>query len=193
METVERITMQNLEKKFKRQRGFTLIEALLSIAILSFGVLSVAVIYAQGIYLSSMTSYDYVAQKKAEQAVEAIFAARDTGVLSWATIQNQSTDPQGVFLDGPQRMLQPGPDGLVGTIADAGAPDELIVTGPNSAHQLGTSTDESVNLNPWMTRTITIVPVTGEVNLRQITVTINYTLGKISRTYTLVSYISSFS
>jgi len=185
--------MENSMKNLRRQKGFTLIEALLSIAILSFGVLSVAVIYAQGIYLSSMTSYDYVAQKKAEQAVEAIFAARDTGVLSWVTIQNQSTDPQGVFLDGPQRMLQPGNDGLVGTVTAAGAPDEVIVTGPNPGHQLGTSTDQSVNLNPWMTRTITIVPVTGQANLRQITVTINYKVGKISRTYTLVSYISSFS
>jgi prepilin-type N-terminal cleavage/methylation domain-containing protein len=185
--------MQNSRKNIRRQKGFTLIEAMLSMVILSFGILSVAAIYAQGMYLSSLTSYDYIAQKKAEQAVEAIFAARDTGVLSWATIQNQSTDPQGVFLDGPQRMLQPGNDGLVGTTTSAGAADELIITGPNAARQLGTSTDESVNLNPWMTRTITITPVTGEVNLRQITVTINYQVGKIARTYTLVSYISSFS
>ena len=185
--------MQNQQTNFRRQKGFTLLEAMLSIVILSFGVLSVAAIYAQGLYYSSMTSFDYVAQKKAEQAVEAIFAARDTGVLTWATIQNQSVDPQGVFMDGQQPMLQPGPDGLVGTISDAGAPNEVIVVGPNSAGQLGTSTDRSVDLNPWMKRTIAITNITGATGLRQITVTIDYKVGKITRNYTLVSYISSYS
>lgn len=185
--------MQTQQKKFRRQRGFTLIEAMLSIVILSVGVLSAAVIYAQGLYYASMTSYDYVAQKKAEQAVEAIFAARDTGVLTWATIQNQSVDPQGVFMDGPQPMLQPGLDGLVGTLTDAGAANEVIVIGPNSSGQLGTSSDQSIDLNPWMKRTIVIQNVVGETGLRQITVTINYKVGKIQRTYTLVSYISSYS
>jgi len=185
--------MQNPQKSFRRQKGFTLIEAMLSIAILSVGVLSFAAIYAQGLYYASLTSYDYVAQKKAEQAVEAIFAARDAGSLTWATIQNQSVDPQGVFMDGPQPMLQPGTDGLVGTLLDAGAPNEVIVIGPNSSGQLGTSSDQSVDLNPWMTRTILITNVVGETGLRQITVTIDYKVGKNKRSYTLVSYISSFS
>jgi hypothetical protein len=35
--------------------------------------------------------------------------------------------------------------------------------------------------------------VTGETNLRQITITINYQIGRIQRTYTLISYISAFA
>jgi hypothetical protein len=44
-----------------------------------------------------------------------------------------------------------------------------------------------------MKRTIAITPVTGEANLRMITVTINYQVGKMNRTYTLISYISAFA
>jgi type II secretory pathway pseudopilin PulG len=183
-------------KNRQGQKGFTLVEAMVSILILSFGVLSLAAVYAQGLYYASLTQYDYIAEKKAEQAVEAIFTARDTSNLTWNQIQNVSGSQGGgggVFIDGAQPMLQPGPDGLVGTVRDSGSPDELITIGPNSSGQIGTTTDQFVDLNPWMTRTIQITPVTGETNLRQITVTVNYKVGKMQRTYTLISYISSFA
>jgi hypothetical protein len=49
-----------------------------------------------------------------------------------------------------------------------------------------------------MTRTIEVIPVVdtagnNEPNLRQITVTINYHVGQMQRTHTLISYISSFA
>lgn len=188
--------MERRNRSIKQQGGFTMIEALISIMVLSFGVLSLAAVYAQGIYYASLTQYDYIAEKKAEQAVEAIFTARDNKTLSWAEIQN--TGSGGVFVPGPQPMLQPGPDGLVGTAADAGAPNEFIVIGPNSAGQIGTTSDRTVDLNPWMTRSIDIVPVVdtagnNEPNLRQITVTVAYHVGSMQRTHTLISYISSFA
>jgi type II secretory pathway pseudopilin PulG len=171
--------------------GFTLIEAMISIIILSFGVLSLAGIYAQGIMYASLTQYDYIAEKKAEEAVETIFTARDTKVLSWAQIQNVAQG--GVFINGPQPLLDPGPDGLVGTADDnVNLPDSIII-GPGPDGILGTADDVVVNLNPWMNRTIAISAVTGETNLRQITITINYQVGKIQRSYTLISYISAFA
>jgi type II secretory pathway pseudopilin PulG len=182
----------------KRQRrisrlpaGFTLIEAMISIVILSFGVLSLAAVYAQGIMYASLTQYDYIAEKKAEEAVETIFTARDTKILTWAQIQNVAQG--GVFIDGPQPLLDPGADGLVGTADDnVNLPDSIII-GPGPDGILGTADDVTVNLNPWMKRTIAITAVTGESNLRQITITINYQVGKIQRTYTLISYISAFA
>jgi type II secretory pathway pseudopilin PulG len=187
----------NLRRKSSRkQRGFTLIEAMISIGVLSFGVLSLAAVYAQGIFYSSLVQSDYIAEKKAEQAVESIFAARDTGTLTWAQIQNVSGvtgSDGGVFIDGAQPILVPGPDGLVGATTDTGAADEVIIIGPGPDGIFGTSDDETVDLNPWMTRTIVIVPVTGETNLRQITVTINYKVGRLNRSYTLVSYVSAFA
>ena len=182
----------------KRQRrisrlpaGFTLIEAMISIVILSFGVLSLAAVYAQGIMYASLTQYDYIAEKKAEEAVETIFTARDTKILTWAQIQNVSAN--GVFIDGAQPLLDPGQDGLVGTADDNAALPDYIIIGPGPDGILGTADDIVVNLNPWMKRTIAISAVTGEATLRQITITINYQVGKIQRTYTLISYISAFA
>jgi len=183
--------MKTQRKRSRHLAGFTLLEAMISIFVLTFGVLSLAAVYAQGIFFASLSQYDYVAEKKAEQAVEAIFTARDIKQLTWASIQNVSNT--GVFLDGPQPILVPGTDGLVGTATDQGSADELITIGPGPDGILGTADDQVVDLNPWMKRTIAITPVTGEANLRMITVTINYQVGKMNRTYTLISYISAFA
>jgi hypothetical protein len=183
--------MKTLRKRSRHLAGFTLLEAMISIFVLTFGVLSLAAVYAQGIFFASLSQYDYVAEKKAEQAVEAIFTARDIKQLTWASIQNVSNN--GVFLDGPQPILVPGTDGLVGTTTDQGSTDELITIGPGPDGILGTADDQVVDLNPWMKRTIAITAVTGETNLRMITVTITYQVGKMSRNYTLISYISAFA
>ena len=183
--------MKRQRKISRHPAGFTLIEAMISIVILSFGVLSLAVVYAQGIMYASLTQYDYIAEKKAEEAVETIFTARDTKILTWAQIQNVAQS--GVFLDGAQPLLDPGPDGLVGTADDNALLPDSIIIGPGADGILGTADDKVVNLNPWMTRTIAISPVSGELNLRQITITINYQIGRIKRTYTLISYISAFA
>lgn len=179
----------------KKKSGFTLLEAMISIVVLSFGVLSLAAVYAQGLYYASLTQYDYIAEKKAEQAVEAMFTARDIKSLTWINIQNVSQG--GVFVDGPSLILVPGTDGLVGTQTDVGSADEVIITGPGPDGIFGTPDDTTLDLNPWMTRTIAITPVVvagnTEPNLRQVTVTINYVIGTKTRTYTLVTYISSFA
>jgi hypothetical protein len=183
--------MKTQRKRVRSLAGFTLLEAMISIFVLTFGVLSLAAVYAQGIFFASLSQYDYVAEKKAEQAVEAIFTARDIKQLTWASIQNVSNN--GVFLDAPQPILVPGTDGLVGTVTDQGSADELITIGPGPDGILGTADDQVVDLNPWMTRTIAITAVTGETNLRMITVTISYQVGKMNRSYTLISYISAFA
>ena len=103
---------------------------MISIVILSFGVLSLAAVYAQGIMYASLTQYDYIAEKKAEEAVETIFTARDTKILTWAQIQNVSTG--GVFIDGARPLLDPGPDGLVGTADDNSALPDSIIIGPGA-------------------------------------------------------------
>lgn len=184
-------------RKPKRKRaGFTLLEAMISIAVLSIGVLSLAAVYAQGIFYASLAQYDYIAEKKAEQAIEAMFTARDTKTLTWPQLLNvsgASGSDGGVFMDGPQPILVPGPDGLVGTTTDAGSAHELVITGPGPDGVFGTADDTTMDLNPWMTRTIAIVPVQNEPNLRQVTITINYSAGPMQRTYMLISYISAFA
>ena len=57
---------------------------------------------------------------------------------------------------------------------------------------LGTADDVVMSLKN-MTRTINIIDVPGESGLRQISITITYTVGSMSRQYTLVSFIAQFS
>lgn len=188
--------MKTVNRKLRKQTGFTLLEAIISLAVLSFGVLSLAAVYAQGVFYAGLAQYDYIAEKKAEQAAEAMFTARDTKILKWSDIQNVSGttgSDGGVFMDGPQPILVPGNDGLVGTVTDSGAADEVVIVGPGKDGVFGTSDDETLDLNPWMTRTIAIVPVSGESNLRQVTITIDYVMGQLHRKYTLVSYISAYA
>ena len=180
-----------LNKLLRKQKGFTLLETMIAMAILSFGVLSVASFFSQGLKNSNAVKMQYVANQKAQEALETIFTARDSQLLSFGQLNNISAG--GVFKDGPQPLWAPGPDGLVGTSDDDSNNPDVIVIGPGPDGILGTADDATIPLNPWMTRTIGITAVTGETNLRQITVTINYKMGKIQRTYTLISYISAFA
>ncbi len=184
--TIERVT---------KQTGFTLLEAMIAMVILSFGILSLATVYAQGIQVASITQFDYIAEKKAEEAVETIFAARDSKLLAWTNIRNVTGTGganDGVFVVGALPLCAAGPDGLYGTADDLTSVPDVVIIGPGPDKILGTADDVVMSLTN-MTRTITIVDVTGEAGLRQITITMNYTVGHLNRQYTLVSFIAEFS
>ena len=180
----------------RRQHGFSLMEAMIAVLVLSFGVLSLAAVFAQGLLFSEASQFDYIAQKKSEEAVESIFNARNTQATSWAQIQNVSAG--GIFLDGAQPLLAPGvTNGLVGTANDDAAHPDSVIVGPGPDGILGTADDVVIPLSN-MQRTIQIAPVFDaagniEPNVRTITVTMTYKVGRLNRTYTLVSYISAFS
>ena len=182
-----------IAQRIRRQKGFTLIETLMSMAILVFGILSLSSFFTSGLQSSAINQVEFIAQQKAQESLESIFTARDTHTLSWASINNVSQG--GVFLDGKQPMLAPGPDGIVGTADDDSANPDNIVIGPGSDKILGTADDQIINLNPWMTRTIAITPVSGATNqnLKQIIVTVTYTYQGRSSSFTLTTYISSYA
>jgi hypothetical protein len=123
--------------------------------------------------------------------METIFTARDTGQLSFAQINNVSNG--GVFLNGAQPLLAPGPDGLVGTADDLTNSPDVIITGPGPDGILGTADDTYIPLNPWMTRTISITPVTNYTNMVLVTITVNYNYVGQTGQVQLVSYLSSYS
>jgi len=182
-------------RRGRSQSGFTLLEAMIAIVILSFGILSLAAVYAQGIQVANMTQLDFIAEKKSEEAVETIFAARDSKILAWTNIRNVTGTGggnDGVFLVGPQPLLAAGPDGLYGTADDDVNNPDVVIIGPGPDKILGTADDVVMSLKN-MTRTITITDVTGEAGLREITITMTYTVGSLTRQYTLVSYIAEFS
>src|SRR5277367_3711950 len=183
--------MTKLLKTKRKQTGFTLVETIVAMAVLSFGVLSLSAIYPQGLKASAQTQIQFIAQQKAQEALETLFTARDTKLLTWAQIANVSHG--GVFKDGPQPLLAPGPDGLVGTADDDASNPNSIVVGPGADNILGTSDDVVINLNPWMTRTILIAPDPNVSNLNDVTITVIYTFQGQTRQFVLNSYLSSFS
>jgi type II secretory pathway pseudopilin PulG len=169
--------------------GFSLLETVVAIAVLAFGVLSLAAVLANGLAFMSMTQEDFIAQQKATEAVESVFTARDTKVVTWAQIENVVNG--GIFLNGPQPLLDPGPDGMVNTADDVAANPDVIV-GPGPDGILGTADDQIIPLSNF-TREIKITDYPGNPNLKQIQVIMRYTAGRFRRTYTLTTYISSFS
>ena len=174
------------------QQGFTLIETMIAIAVLAIGVLGVAAVFSQGVLFMSSSQSDLIAKEKAAEAIESVFTARDTRVLNWAQIRNvsgSSGNDAGVFLDGPQRLLDPGLDGMVGTADDDYTnPDAIITPGPDGL--LGTADDVKIPLANF-TREIRIRDLGP--NLRQVQVIMRYSVGRLNRQYTLTTCISSFS
>jgi prepilin-type N-terminal cleavage/methylation domain-containing protein len=175
----------------RKQKGFTLLEAMIAMAVLSFGILSLASIFAQGLKSSYQTQIQFIAQQKAQEALETIFTARDTKLLTWAQITNVSAG--GVFKDGPQILCAAGPDGLFGTQDDVTANPDFVVVGPGPDKIFGTADDVIMPLNPWMTRTIVFTPSASTPNLNQITITINWTYGGQTSQFQIISYISNYA
>jgi prepilin-type N-terminal cleavage/methylation domain-containing protein len=179
-------------RKRHTARGFTLIETMIALVVLGVGVLGLAAMLADSLAYMQGSQYDFIAQQKAEEAAEAIYTAKYTNNATFAQLSNNTgANPAGLFLVGPQPLLVPGADGLVGTVADAGGnPAYIVYPGPDG--KLGTPDDLYESLGAF-TRTITISPVAGYANsLNQVVITVNYTTGRFKRQYTLTTYVSGF-
>jgi hypothetical protein len=147
-----------------------------------------------GLAFMGMSEYDYLAQQKAEEAVESVFYARDSQLYTWNQIQNVSNG--GIFLNAAEVLCDPGPDGIIDTADDNTADIDSIYI-PNSSGNLNPLLDATKQPLSTFTRTIAIANVVeAGINpavLRQITVTINYTVGRFKRQYVLTSYICEWS
>ncbi len=180
-----------LHKKGRSNKGFTLLETMISLSVLSVGILALAATLADSLAYMQSSEEDFIAQQKAEEAAEAIYTAKYSNNATFAQISNNTgANPAGLFLVGPQPLLQPGPDGLVGTAVDSGQPPEYILE-PGPDNILGTADDVQVPLSNF-TRTITIAAVPGLTNLNAVTITMNYTAGRFNRQYVLTTYVSAF-
>jgi len=189
------------------EAGFSLIETMIAMIILVIGILGVAAMLANGLAYMNSSQAEYIAQQKAAEAVESILTARDIGQTTWSSICNAgqvNVCSSGIFLVGPMPLCGPGADGIIGTADDfngnscAGGvyaqPDAILV--PNNAGNLNPAQRLALS---GFTRTITFATVLDPngntiANLRQITVTINYSSGNFrNRSYTLTAYISNVS
>jgi prepilin-type N-terminal cleavage/methylation domain-containing protein len=177
------------------QAGFTLVETVVALGILAVGVTAMAAMLGTCVSLMSDAKFDYIAQQKALEAVESIYTARDLQQTSWASIANVSVG--GIFLDGPQPLCAPGPDGIVGTEDDDCSNPDYIAS-PDPAGFIDTTPTISANGDTkavlgTFRRQIIIAPVVGRPGLNSIQVIITYTAGTLHRTYTLTTGISQYS
>jgi prepilin-type N-terminal cleavage/methylation domain-containing protein len=183
-------TVTAMRRRWSRERGFSLIESLLALGILSGGLLALALALATGVKKLADAPIDLVAKQKATEAIEAVFQARDTQLITWSQIRNiqgGSGADGGIFMDGPQLVRVSGADGLVNT-ADDGDVETVILPGNDGV--MGTRDDQSVPLSQY-TREIQIRDISPV--LRRIDVTVTYRTGNGTRRYELTTYVSSYS
>jgi hypothetical protein len=181
------VIMQSLRSS---EAGTTLIEVVLAMGVLMVGALGAAGVFTSGMQKATSAPGDLLATQKAAEAVESVFAARDSHKLTWTQIRNvhgESGSDGGVFEDGKRQLRDPGPDGLVNTIDD-GEIEEVRYPGPDRF--MRTADDKFSELGTFW-REIQITRVSDD--LRIINVTITYQAGPQNRTYTLTTYISNHS
>ncbi len=186
------------------QRGFTLVETMIAIAIMTIGILTLLAAFGTAVSTTQNAQENLIARQKALEAMESIYTARNTQQITFSEIGNIASG--GIFTNGPTQLLSAGPDGLVNTADDvpfpaSGAcpagPECVTLPGPDGI--LGTPDDTAYSLSNF-TREITIAPVleadgkTIDPNLKQITVTISYTTGgaAVPRSYVVTALISAF-
>jgi len=176
--------------RFVSEAGTTLIEVTLAMAVLTVGALGAAGVFTSGMQKATSSPGDLIATQKASEAIESVFAARDSHKLTWAQIRNvagESGSDGGVFLDGKRQLKLTGLDGLVNTVDD-GAIEEVRYPGRDRIMRTGD--DTFIQLGQFW-REIKITQVT--TSLRAITVTMSYTANAQLRTFTLTTYISNVS
>ena len=162
------------------EKGFSLAETVIALGVLTTGIIGAAGVLVAGMQKLSSSPADVIMAQKATQAIECVFAARDSKKLIWTQLTNVSKG--GVFLDGPQPIYNAGADGLVGTTDDAASGMETLDVA-----------NKSVTLGNY-TRQIVIEDVANESGMmRKITVTIAYKDGVSTRTYVLSTYMSSYA
>ena len=185
----------NSRVRRQAERGFSLLEVVISMAVLTVGLVSLLGVFGLAMASTQTSQQDMIAKQLANEALESIVTARNTSQVSWAQVQNIANG--GIFMDGTNPIYLAGADGIVGTADDAVAGEQtLIEPGPDGV--FGTADDVQIPLTGYQ-RTILISPVldsSGNVvaTLRGVNITLQYTTSqaKLPKTYVLSSFISQY-
>ena len=173
-------------------KGFSLAETVIALGVLTTGVLGAAGVLAAGMQNLSSSPADVVVTQKAAQAIEAVFSARDSHKLTWAQIRNVNGAAATAASSSTAPAAEAGRSGWTGEHRRRHDGRNHDVAGQGD-QLLGTADDVVITLNGY-TREIKIRDVINENGeLRSIVVTITYQSGPTKRTYTLSSFISSYS
>src|ERR1700730_10968635 len=137
-----------MRKDSVSQRGFSLIETVMALGVLTVGLMGAAAVITTGMQKVSSSPYDLIATQKATEAIETVFSARDSHVLTWAQIRNvlgASGTDGGIFLDGKQAFTLLGEVALFNTTAGATQPIETMKF-PGPDQTMFTADDITISL-----------------------------------------------
>jgi type IV pilus modification protein PilV len=185
----------NYRVRKQAERGFSLLEVVISMAVLTVGLVSLLGVFGLAMASTQTSQQDMIAKQLANEALESIVTARNTSQVTWAQVQNVANG--GIFLDGTTPIYLSGADGIVGTADDAVAGEQTL-TEPGPDGIFGTADDVQIPLTGYQ-RTILISQVldsSGNVvpTLRGVNITMQYTTSqaKLPKTYVLSSFISQY-
>jgi prepilin-type N-terminal cleavage/methylation domain-containing protein len=175
--------------------GFSLIEVMISIAIMTIGLVSLLGVFGLAMASTQSSLQNSISKTIANEAIESILTARETQNLTWAQIAN--TGAGGVFLSGFQPVDCAGADGLFGTADDAACgPEILTLPGPDGI--FGTADDIQLPLTNYQ-RAIAIAPALDQngnpiATLDTVNVTVQYVNPQLKTTqnYIVTTYISEY-
>jgi prepilin-type N-terminal cleavage/methylation domain-containing protein len=190
------------------ERGFSLLEVVISMAVLTVGLVSLLGVFGLAMASTQTSQQDMIAKQLANEALESIVTARNTAQLGWDDIQNvgstncpnSGVSPCGLFMNGANPIYQTLTTGigagLVGAFNHSASVQTLTEPGPDGIY--GTADDTVIPLTGYQ-RTILISQVVdsnGNVvsTLRGINISVQYstTQTRLPRTYVLSSFISQY-
>jgi prepilin-type N-terminal cleavage/methylation domain-containing protein len=172
------------------EQGFSLVEVLVAMGILAVALLSLAGVFTTMLARASNTSADIIAKEQATQAIEAIFAARDSRRLTWTQLQN--TNNGGIFTVGFTNLVSTGADRIPNTSDDGDNTTIMTVRKPGPNGNLGDADDLIVPLTNYQRQIAITASASSADTLRQVAVTIRYTVSGFQRQFTMTSFISSY-
>jgi hypothetical protein len=162
---------------------------MIAITILLVGVMALVSAITSGLTMTTTSQQSLTAKQIASSTVEAIFTARDVETLGWNSIGNvgDAAIPEAAFVAGKQKISPaPGKDGIVGTADDLNGPDG------------DAGTEDDSEPVPGFLREITVTDIPdpdrpdSPITLRQIAVTIHYTVGTFAREETFTTYVANY-
>lgn len=183
----------------KTQRGFSLVEVMISMVILVIGLVSMLGVFGIAMAATQTSQENSTAKQLANEAIETLLTARETANITWDQIQN--TGSGGIFLPGFLPVDCPGVDGIIGTADDAACGPQIMEQPGPSGVYAGTCPPDVCTPMTNFTRNILISPVFppggGAVpiaSLRAVTITIQYTTPqfRVPRQYVLNTFISEY-
>lgn len=187
----------------RTQQGFSLIEVMISMAILVIGLLSLLSVFGIAMAATQTSQENATAKQLANEALEGILTARETANIGWTQLNN--TGSGGIFLPGFNPIWNPGLDGIIDTADDAASGFQTLeLPGPNGIFANNCSPpaagpDTCLPLTNFQ-RQIQILPVIPAgggppiATLRQVIITVQYTTPQLRfpKQYVLSTFISPY-